>query len=54
VGERRQGSSVEETKALMKPWKEQNRVEDVKSWKVERGGAKITLSTGGGRKRKWE
>lgn len=48
-----QGSSVEETETCMKPWKEQNGVGDVKSWRVERGGVKISLQdTGGGRKRK--
>lgn len=47
-----QGSSEGETETGMKPWKEQNGV-DVKSWRVERGGVKISLQdTGGGRKRK--
>lgn len=30
-----QGSSVGETEARMKPWKDQNGIGDVKSWRVE-------------------
>lgn len=38
-----QGTSVGETEVCMKPWKDQNGVGDVKRWKVERGGVKISL-----------
>lgn len=54
-GQMGQGSSVGETEACMKPWKDQNGAGRVKSWRVGRGGVKISLQdTVGGRKRKWD
>lgn len=38
----------------MRSWKDQNELRDVKSWRVERGGVKVSLQDAGvDRKRKW-
>lgn len=54
-GQRRQSSSAGETEACVRPLKDQNELRDVKSWRVERGGVKVSLqNTGAARKRKWD